>query len=324
MEPQPTLRLTIAPADAGRALLDVVAEALGDGDAAAQLIARGGLWVDGARIRDGAATAHGGAEIAIRRPASGAYIDAAITSAQILYEDADLIALDKPPGSYVDATPWDAEGNLHAALGRFLALRDGSAPPLHPAHRLDRDTTGVLLFSRNPAVNRALQIAFAGGSAPAQPGAPAAPRAAHKEYLCMCRGAPAEGVFEITTGHGRERHGRFRVYPFEEIGRALPDGSRVKVMQTRFRVERRMGDAALVRAFPLTGRTHQIRLHLAFLGHPLIGDAKYGGPADWRGRAVPYHLLHAERLDLPHPRSGAPLALVAPAPAWVAAPDELR
>src|SRR6266508_3082018 len=104
-------------------------------------------------------------------------------------------------------------------------------------------------------------------------------------------------------------------------------------MRTRFVVEWRMDDpsthstssgqagsgepAALLRAFPLTGRTHQIRLHLAHLGHPLLGDARYGGPATWRDRAVPRHLLHAERLALPHPGTGKPLELVAPAPEWV-------
>ena len=121
---------------------------------------------------------------------------------------------------------------------------------------------------------------------------------------------------DITTGHGRSAHGLFRVYPAEEIGRELPNGSRVKRMATRFRVERRLGDFALLRAFPLTGRTHQIRLHLAHLGLPIVADARYGGPAEWRGAPAPQHLLHAERLRLAHPGTGAPLDLRAPAPAW--------
>jgi 23S rRNA pseudouridine1911/1915/1917 synthase len=318
MDTTPTIRLTIPPEDAGQPFVDLVAAALGGDHAeAARLIDHGGLWVDGERLRDATAAAHTGALIAIHRPAAGSYAEATVTTDQIIYEDADLIALNKPPGAYVDSTPWDADGNLHAALGRFLAARDGVAPRLHPAHRLDRDTTGVLLFSRNPAVNRALQVAFAGGATRWPNTAPSEAGLAHKEYRCLCQGAPAEERFEIATGHGRERHGRFRVYPFEEIGRLLPDGSRVKGMRTQFQVEQRLGDAALVRAFPLTGRTHQIRLHLAWLGHPLLGDLKYGGPAAWRDQPLPYHLLHAERLTLPHPRTALPLMIVAPAPKWL-------
>lgn len=315
-----TLRLTIAPEDASQTLLDLVATALGgDRAEAARLIDHGGLWVDGKRLYDATAAARTGAEIAIHRPAAGSYAEATVTADQILYEDADLIALNKPSGVYVDSTPWDADGNLHAALGRFLAARDGVAPRLHLAHRLDRDTTGVLLFSCNPAVNRALQVAFAGGAThwPNTAASLSMADFAHKEYLCLCQGEPSEDCFEIATGHGRERHGRFRIYPFEEIGQLLPDGSRVKGMRTRFQVEQRLGDAALVRAFPLTGRTHQIRLHLAWLGHPLLGDLKYGGPPTWRDQPIPYHLLHAEQLTLPHPRTTEPLVIVAPAPSWL-------
>jgi 23S rRNA pseudouridine1911/1915/1917 synthase len=314
MDDSPTIRLVVPAADGGRPLRELVGAALAgtlDGDL---LIARGGLWVDGARTRDGAAPARAGSAIAIHRPLAGAYPEIVLSLDRILYEDADVLAYDKPAGVYVDSTPWDAEGNLHAALIRLLAERDGAAPKLHLAHRLDRDTTGVLLISKNPAINPAIQRAFVGG-------------AVHKEYLGLCAGSPADGTFEVLTGHGRSAHGLFRVYPAEEVGRVLANGSRVKRMYTRFQVERRLVDAsgadqaaALVRAFPLTGRTHQIRLHLAYLGHPLLGDARYGGPAAWRGMPFPFHLLHAERLVLPHPGTGAPLALAAPAPSWVLLP----
>ncbi len=261
MDDSPTIRLTIAPEDDGRPLHELVAEVLGgrlDGDL---LIAHGGLWVDGARMRDDDARARAGSQVAIHRPLAGAYPEVVLSLDRILYEDDDLLAYDKPPGVYVDSTPWDAEGNLHAALLRLLTQRDGVAPKLHLAHRLDRDTTGVLLISKNPAINPAIQRAFVRG-------------AIHKEYLCLCAGAPHEDAFEILTGHGRSAHGLFRVYPADEIGRVLINGSRVKSMRTRFRVERRLEGAALLRAFPETGRTHQIRLHLAHLGHPLIGDAR--------------------------------------------------
>lgn len=299
-------RRAIGPDDAGRTLAELVAEMLGRAaEDARWLIARGGLWVDKARERDPAMPARVGTVIAIQTPPGGIYIEVAVAAEAILYEDNDLIALDKPAGVYVSPTPWDAEGNLFTALERFLAARDG-AVPLHMVHRLDRDTTGVLLFSKNPAVNPAIQRAFVAGTI-------------HKEYLCLSQGQPAEDTFEITTGHGRTVHGLFRVYPAEQIGQILLNGSRVKAMQTRFLIERRMEDAALLRAFPLTGRTHQIRLHLAHLGHPLLGDTKYGGPAAWRDRPLPGHLLHAERLSLAHPHTGAPLMIVAPAPWWIQA-----
>jgi 23S rRNA pseudouridine1911/1915/1917 synthase len=304
MDTSPTIRLTIAPEDEGRPLHELVAEALGsrpDGDL---LIARGGLWVDGRRMRDYDARARAGSEVAIHRPLAGSYPEVVLSLDRILYEDDDLLAYDKPPGVYVDSTPWDAEGNLHAALLRLLTQRDGVAPRLHLAHRLDRDTTGVLLISKNPAVNPAIQRAFVRG-------------AVHKEYLALCAGAPPEDNFEILSGHGRSAHGLFRAYPAQEIGRVLVNGSRVKAMRTRFQVERRMEGATLLRAFPETGRTHQIRLHLAHLGFPLIGDARYGGPTSWRSTPAPYHLLHAERLALPHPGTRRPLEIVAPAPEWV-------
>src|SRR5262245_41262883 len=308
MDTPHTIHLTIPAEQDARPLQHIAAEALGDQAAAEKLIARGGLWVDGARIQDLAAQAQGGAQLTIQLPLSGVYPDIVVAAEQILYEDADLLALNKPAGVYVDSTPWDAEGNLHAALTRFIAARDGVTPRLHLAHRLDRDTTGVLLVSKNPAINPAIQRGFVRGTF-------------HKEYLPLCAGQPEADEFALTTGHGRTTNGFFRVYPAEHIGQWLLYGSRVKEMRTRFAVVRRLSDAALVRAFPETGRTHQIRLHLAHLGHPLLGDVKYGGPAQWRSRPLPYHLLHAERLALPHPRRRVPLEIVTPPPGWLSAID---
>jgi 23S rRNA pseudouridine1911/1915/1917 synthase len=303
MDLSPTIRLTIPPERDGQPLRELVIAAL-DGELDGELLmARGGLWVDGKRVRDMEARAQAGAELAIHRPLAGIYPDIVASVDQIIYEDADLLALNKPAGVYVDSTPWDAEGNYHAALVRLIAARDGGVPTLHLAHRLDRDTTGVLLVTKNPQVNPAIQSAFIRHTI-------------HKRYLALCAGAPAEDSFAITTGHGRGAHGLFRVYPVEEIGRVLINGARVKPMRTRFEVVRRSEDATLLYAFPETGRTHQIRLHLAHLGHPLIGDARYGGPGVWRAAPARYHLLHAERLTLPHPRSHYPLEIAAPLPEW--------
>ena len=188
METGSTLRLSIAPDADGRSLLEVVAAALGgDTTAAALLIAHGGSWIDGSRVSDAGTQVRAGAALALHRPPAGVYPQITVTAEQILYEDDDLLALNKPVGTYVGPTPWDTQGNLHAALGAFLIARDGAAPPLHLAHRLDRDTSGVLLFSRNPAANRALQAAFTGVQPPGTLRSAAdqigATDRAHKEYL---------------------------------------------------------------------------------------------------------------------------------------------
>lgn len=265
------------------------------------IVARGGAWLDGRRLAGADEPLAPGAQLTLRRPPEAGYSELELEPADIIYEDEWLLGLHKRMGWYASPTPWDAEGNLLAALGRYLAQRDGSAPPLHLAHRLDRDTSGALLVSRHPAINAPLQVAFAGG------------RVA-KSYLALCVGAPP-ATGEIYTGHGRAANGRWRVYPREEIGRELPQGGgRVKPAHTSYSVERYLDGAALVRVTPHTGRTHQIRLHMAHIGHPLLGDVRYGGPASYGEFNLPGHLLHAERLGLDHPFSGARLELRCPPP----------
>lgn len=275
------------------------------GAEAPELLARGGVWVDRQRALDPQRMLSAGAVVVVHRSPSGPQPDLIVTSDWVLYEDADLIAISKPVGTYVEMTPWDAHRHIRGALGVMLTARDGQPSSLHLAHRLDRDTSGVLLLSKNPAVNARLYALFGGGEV-------------RKTYLAHCIGEPAFEETQIATGHGRSRNGLFRIYPQEEVGRELPGGTRVKHMETSLRVLRRFDGSALVEASPLTGRTHQIRLHLAHLGHPLVGDAKYGGPQSWQGEVVSAHRLHAWRIALPHPRTGALLQIEAPLPDWAA------
>lgn len=276
------------------------------GEAGALAAARGGAWLDGRRLADPGARLAAGATLTLRLPPGGAYAEVRIEPGDIAYEDEWLIALHKAAGWYVGATPWDLQGNALAALGRHLAARDGAAPPLHLAHQLDRDTSGVLLVSKAPAANAALQAAFAGG------------RVA-KGYSCICAGVPAWEAIDLRTGHGRSAGGRWRVYPPELIGAELPaGGGRVKAAWSSFARVRALAGAALVQAEPHTGRTHQIRLHLAHLGHPLLGDTRYGGPGAYAGQPLGGHLLHAGLLRLAHPVTGAPLELSSPLPARLA------
>lgn len=292
------IRQTITQQDAGATLGELLTRQLGE-QASQRVLAHGGAWIGRERVQDAAHVLASGDELAISRPPDGTYAHVTINPAWVLFEDADLIALDKPPGTYVEATPWDLGGNIRVALGAYLAARDGVAPTLHLAHRLDRDTSGVLLLSKSPEVNPALQRSFAQGQA-------------HKSYLGRCAGRPEADVQEIETGHGRGARGRFRSYPLDEVGQLLPaGGGTVKHMKTRITVLQREADSTLVQAEPLTGRTHQIRLHMAEIGHPLLGDTRYDGPSMWRNQALHYHLLHAARLSLLHPRTGQPLTIKA-------------
>jgi len=284
--------------------LRALAEALSPGEGA-RAAARGGVWLDGKRVLDPDQCGVVGVTMTLRLPPGGVYAKLELSAGDFAYEDAWLIALHKGVGWYVGATPWDVVGTVLAALGRYLEAREGAVPPLHLAHQLDRDTTGILLISRSPQANGPLTTAFANGQV-------------NKTYRCIVVGSPPDAG-EIRSGHGRESGGRWRVYPYAEIGRELPaGGGRVKEARTGYVVERRLDGAALVRCTPHTGRTHQIRLHMAHIGHPLLGDVRYGGPKTFAGRDLPGHLLHAAELCLRHPITGAELTLCSPYPALFA------
>ena len=295
----------ITASEAGRSLAALTADWIGDwiGIAADELIARGGLWLNGKRVSDAQQLAPAGAQITLCLPPGGRYPELELSNADLLYEDDWLLAVNKQAGWYSNATPWDNQGHVPAAVRRWLTARDGSPPPLHLAHQLDRDTSGVLLLSKAPQANPGLQRAFADG-------------AIMKEYCCAVQGIPAHSPFSMRSGHGRAGGGRWRLYELSELDRVLPGGGRVRMAETHFVLQQSCGDTALLRAYPRTGRTHQIRLHLAAAGHPILGDTRYGGPAAYRDQPLATQLLHALRLALRHPVTGAEIELLAPLPQW--------
>jgi 23S rRNA pseudouridine1911/1915/1917 synthase len=306
MLPERPVSLIIPPEQAGQPLETLIRQVLGN-DAAEQVMAFGGVWLNRRRMLDVHVPSPPGAQLTLHTPPGGSYSEVVIEQQDICYEDEWLLVVNKHPGWYSSPTPWDVHGHVIAALTRFLQSRDGVVPPLHNAHQLDRDTSGLLLCTKNPIANAPLQAAFAGQD-----------RHVEKSYLCICQGEPPDDVMEIRSGHGRGRSGLWRLYPLEQVGMVLPNKSHVRLAHTTLVVEQREGDAAMLRATLHTGRTHQIRLHLVSVGHPILGDTRYGGSATFRGRRVPFHMLHAARLCLEHPITGVWLEFQAELPPHMA------
>lgn len=297
MEPYPIV-LPISDTNENQTIESLVYARLGAD--AADVLAHGGVWVHGRRVDDVTQRAPLGATLFLHRPPDGCYTAPVIGSTDIWYEDKWLLVLNKQAGWYTTPTPWDRYGNIRVALTSYLYRRDGVMPGLHLAHQLDRDTSGILLCSMCPQVNAPLQEAFATGQI-------------EKKYFALCSGEPAEDVIDVRTGHGR-RLGGWCTYPLEEIGRMLPNGKPVRLAHTMIHVVQRMGDVSLVEAVLYTGRTHQIRLHLALLGHPIVGDTRYGGPVFFRSKPVLCHMLHAAWMRLVHPVTGDVVTLDVPLP----------
>lgn len=295
------IHLTIDAQQAGTPLHAIVAARLGA--AAAPVLRHQGVWCNGRRVLP-AAYAHPvalGDQLVLHRPPDQHYRDITITVADVCYRDPWLLAVNKQPGWYSTPTPWDVYGNLRVALTDWLHATEPTPPPLHLTHQLDRDTSGVLLCTLDPALNGTMQLLFNTG-------------AVLKQYLCIVGGDPPAASYAVQTGHGRGARGRWRLYRTDEVGMTLPNGSRVRFAYTTFTVVQRMPGAAVLLATLHTGRTHQIRLHAAHIGHPLLGDGKYGGQPVWNGQAVSRQMLHAVRVALPHPATAQPTVLLAPPP----------
>lgn len=211
----------------------------------------------------------------------------------VLYEDAFLIGVNKPAGMVVHPAPGHPDGTLVNALLAYDPDIAQVGPSGRPGivHRLDMETSGVLVVARRPDVLERLQEQFRS-------------REVKKTYLALVHGRmePPEGIIEVPIG----RHPRHR-----QRMAAVGGG---KYARTRFHAVEVLGSGrfTLVRAHPYTGRTHQIRVHLAWLGHPVVGDEVYGrrGESLLEGR----HFLHARRLRLTHPKFGDELDLRAPLP----------
>lgn len=212
----------------------------------------------------------------------------------VLFEDEALIAVNKAPGLVVHPAPGHARGTLVHALLHHCGDLTGVGGELRPGivHRLDKDTSGVLVAAKTQLAMQSLTEQFK-------------QRRVRKQYLALVAGVPVPPVGDVDTLIARsDRHRKkMAVHP-----------TRGKRARTHYRVERAYADAALLRLLIETGRTHQIRVHMAYLGHPVLGDPLYGGRRRGQNPRPPRQMLHAVSLDLTHPLSGKPLSLNAPWP----------
>jgi 23S rRNA pseudouridine1911/1915/1917 synthase len=232
------------------------------------------------------------------------------TRLSVLAEDDDFLIVDKPAGLLSVPTAEHEKDTLLSRTLEYLHHRFGRRPVAFVVHRLDKDTSGSIVFARNRPALHFLQDLFKS-------------HAIEREYLALVEGTvPDSGTFsaDLVADGGSARRGVAR------------PGERGKWAVTRYRAIERLAGATLVSVELETGRTHQIRVHFAAEGHAVLGDRVYGNSREAgvesrvsKGPEIPRQMLHARRLGFSHPRTGKPVRAEAPLPGdFVAVLDELR
>jgi 23S rRNA pseudouridine1911/1915/1917 synthase len=294
------LELTAAYDEAGGRLDGVLGARpeIGSRAAAQRLIEAGRVTVDG-RWRQKRHRLAAGERVTVDlegppREASAAELAVPVPHA-VVFEDDHLIAVDKPAGVVVHPGHGRHDGTLAEALGGRAA---GGAPERAGiVHRLDRDTSGLLVVAKSERVHLALTDALRR-------------RAVRREYVALVEGSPDARTATIDAPLGRGRADRTLVSTATDRPRAA---------RTHLEVREVLAFCALLDVSLETGRTHQIRVHLAAIGHPVCGDARYGGSASGRRLGLDRQFLHAATLGLEHPVTGEPLAFASPLPADLSA-----
>jgi 23S rRNA pseudouridine1911/1915/1917 synthase len=278
------------PAEAAGARLDVfLAPSLGSRSQAGRLIAAGLVLVDGGPAAKGHRV-RGGERIVVDEapPDAPPPGGGAAAPLQIAYEDEHLIVVDKPAGVVVHPARGHREGTLAQALaGRAAGGEDAWRAGI--VHRLDRNTSGLLVVAKSDEVHRRLKTALAA-------------RDIRREYLALVEGRPPARSGTIEAPIGRDRRHRTLM---------STEGDAPKPAITHFELERALPQATLLRVRLQTGRTHQIRVHLRAIGHPVCGDRDYGHAGLY---GLERQFLHAARLAFDHPLTGAPLEIVSALP----------
>lgn len=284
------MELHVPPEATGERLDAFLARPLGSRSQAARLIDAGAVRVDGARARKGHRV-RGGDRVEVveeARPVADAACGVSVARFEVAYEDDHLIVVDKPAGVVVHP----ARGNRHGTLAQALAGRIAGGEEDWRAgivHRLDRDTSGLLVVAKSDAVHRALKAAIAA-------------RTMRREYLALVEGRPPARSGTIEAPIGRDRRVRTRMSTDTDVP---------KPAITHFELDRALARATLLRVRLQTGRTHQIRVHMQAIGHPVCGDPDYGTAGLYGLRR---QFLHAARLAFEHPVTMQPVDVASELP----------
>ncbi len=243
-------------------------------------IREGRVLIDGEPAHKGGVRLEGGERITVLcPPPEPAFPQPEPIPLDVLYEDDHVIVLNKPAGLVVHPAPGHPSGTLvNALLARYPELAGSAGERPGIVHRLDKETSGVLIVARNTEALEFLQAQFRR-------------REVHKEYLALVHGRPDSTRGLIGAPIGRDPRHRRRLW-------VVPDG---RPATTEFEVVEAFPGYTLLLVRPVTGRTHQIRVHLAAIGHPVVGDSAYGPRRRKQGLPLRRHFLHAWRLGLTLP-----------------------
>ncbi|MEH3053996.1 MAG: RluA family pseudouridine synthase [Patulibacter minatonensis] len=282
--------LTVDGAQDGDRLDRVVATLVDSRAQAQKAITDGRVLVDGTPATKARMVVTEGQRISIEVPADAPRALAGDDShgVPVVFQDDAIVVIDKPAGLVVHPAPGHRGTTLVELLGGVTAGGPDERPGV--VHRLDRDTSGLLVLARTDHALRTLQEAIA-------------ERRVHREYLALVQGIPPARTGTIDAPIGRD--------PRDRIRQAI-DGEGAREAITHFEVVEYLDDATLLSVVLDTGRTHQIRVHLEAIGHPVLGDPTYG---EGTFLGLERQWLHATRLRLPHPVTGEELEFHAPAPA---------
>jgi 23S rRNA pseudouridine1911/1915/1917 synthase len=288
------MQLTVSPDDAGQRLDALLAESLGSRSRAARLIDAGAVTVDGRARPKRHVVAAGEVVVvddAIEQPEAPTDVAAAVTFG-VPYEDEHLLVVDKPAGVVVHP----AKGHLTGTLAQALEGRNSAHPPGDEGwraglvHRLDRETSGLLVVAKSDAVHAALKEELQR-------------REVTREYAALVEGRPPARTGTIDAPIGRDRRVRTK---------HSTDTDKPREARTHFAIAEAFDHYTLLTVTLETGRTHQIRVHLLAIGHPVAGDPEYGGHADRLG--LTRQFLHAQRLAFTHPVTGEAIVVESPLP----------